>query len=130
MFSKYFKFYFLNIFNNLNLCFQLKQNLASEKRLSKSISQQHEDEIKRYTAQQKTEYKYLKDRLKRVSNLDCWLSILFVYYALSLCLRGHFSRSNPKFQVFFLSVGAENLNTHVFLRAINFFFDHCILAIV
>ncbi|KAG8199950.1 hypothetical protein JTE90_006197 [Oedothorax gibbosus] len=44
---------------------KLKQNLASEKRLSKSISQQHEDEIKRYTAQQKTEYKYLKDRLKR-----------------------------------------------------------------
>ncbi|GBO25126.1 Serine/threonine-protein kinase Tao, partial [Araneus ventricosus] len=44
---------------------KLKQNLASEKRLSKSISQQHEDEIKRFQAQQKTEYKYLKDRLKR-----------------------------------------------------------------
>ena len=46
--------------------FQLKQNLASEKRLSKNITQQHEEEVKRYQAQQKSEYKYLKDRLKRV----------------------------------------------------------------
>ncbi|XP_023235832.1 serine/threonine-protein kinase Tao isoform X1 [Centruroides vittatus] len=49
---------------------KLKQNLASEKRLSRGISQQHDEEVKRFQQQQKSEYKYLKDRIKREMSGD------------------------------------------------------------
>lgn len=45
---------------------QSKQNISAEKRLSKAIAQQQEEEMKRFQAQQKNEYKYIKARLKRV----------------------------------------------------------------
>lgn len=44
---------------------KLKHNLAGEKRLSRTIAQQQEEETKRFQQQQKMEYKYLKEKLKR-----------------------------------------------------------------
>lgn len=44
---------------------KLKHNLAGEKRLGRTIGQQQEEETKRFSQQQKAEYKYLKDKLKR-----------------------------------------------------------------
>ncbi|UYV81299.1 TAOK1 [Cordylochernes scorpioides] len=49
---------------------KLKGNLAAEKRLSRSISQQQEEENKRFQLQQKSEYKLHKDRLKREGQHD------------------------------------------------------------
>ena len=49
---------------------QSKQNIANEKRVSRSISQQQEEELKRFQQQQKNEYKFMKARLKRVSRLS------------------------------------------------------------
>jgi hypothetical protein len=58
---------------------QSKQNIAQEKRVSKTISQQQEEEIKRYQQQQKSEYKFMKARLKRVS-VSPVCSFLFLFW--------------------------------------------------
>jgi thousand and one amino acid protein kinase len=48
----------------------LKTNVAYERKLSKAILQQHEEELKRFQLQQKHEYKYVKERLKRELSND------------------------------------------------------------
>ncbi|CAG2164175.1 unnamed protein product [Oppiella nova] len=49
---------------------KLKTNVAYERKLSKAILQQHEEELKRFQLQQKHEYKYVKERLKRELSND------------------------------------------------------------
>lgn len=48
---------------------QLKHNLASERKLSKQIQQQQEQDMKNFQQQQKKEYKLNCERVKRVGNL-------------------------------------------------------------
>ena len=44
--------------------------MAYERKLSKAILQQHEEELKRFQLQQKHEYKFVKERLKRELSND------------------------------------------------------------
>ena len=49
-----------------------KLNINCEKRLSRTIQQQHDENMKRFLQNQKNEYKYIKERLKKElsSNID------------------------------------------------------------